>query len=154
MKSFKLQLVIIGLALFVCIGPLHSQMMQSIGMHTNGEVFPQKTLTTALRGYEACLHVDIEAVVESAIFQSVMMKIKIPQQDYSKIIHEMKRLAFEAANPKLRYKAYLGTCVVSSPEQFLSVAQSEQLLSFTDDRRDEFFAFIAAALKNQLEENL
>lgn len=59
----------------------------------------------------------------------------------------MKHLAFEAANPKLRYKAYLGACIISSPEQFLDSTQSEQLLSFTDDRRDDFFAFIAAALK-------
>jgi hypothetical protein len=150
MKSFKLQLAIISLALLVCIGSLHSQVMQPIGMHANAEVFPQKTLTTALRGYEACLHADIETVVESAIFQAVIMKIKIPEQDYSKIIREMKRLAFEAANPRLRYEAYLGASIMASPEQFLGSAQSEQLLAFTDDRRDEFFAFIAAALKNQL----
>jgi hypothetical protein len=62
----------------------------------------------------------------------------------------MKRLAFEAASPKLRYKAYLGACILSNPEQFLDSAQREQLLAFTDDRRDELFAFIAAALKNQL----
>jgi hypothetical protein len=150
MKSFKLQLAIISLALLICIGPLHSQVMQPIGMHANGEIFPQKTLTTALRGYESCLHADIDAVVESAIFQAVTMKIKIPQQDYSKIIREMKRLAFEAANPKLRYKAYLGVCIMSDSEQFLDAAQSEQLLAFTDDRRDEFFTFLATTIKNQL----
>ncbi|MCI0694239.1 hypothetical protein L0337_19810 [candidate division KSB1 bacterium] len=150
MKSFKLQLAIISLALLICFDPLHSQTVQPSGMHANGAVFRQKILTTALRGYEACLRADIEAVVESAIFHAVIMKIKIPDQDYSKIIGEMKRLAFEAANPKLRYKAYLGACIISSPEQFLDSTQSEQLLSFTDERRDEFFAFIAAALKNQL----
>lgn len=150
MKSFKLQLAIVSLAWFVCFGPSHGQTVQPVARLTYGPAFPQKTLTTALRGYEACLQSDIEAVVESAIFQTVIMKIKIPKQDYSKIVGEMKRLAFEAANPKLRYKAYLGACVISSPEQFLSAAQSEQLLAFTDDRRTEFFAFIAAALKDQI----
>ncbi|MGH7595191.1 MAG: hypothetical protein ACREOI_02515 [bacterium] len=86
MKSFKLQLTIVSLALFVCFGPLHGQAVQPTGMPTYGAAFPQKTLTTALRGHEACLQSDIEAVVESAIFQAVIMKIKIPKQDYSKII--------------------------------------------------------------------
>jgi hypothetical protein len=62
----------------------------------------------------------------------------------------MKRLAFEAANPKLRYKAYLGVCIMSDSEQFLDAAQSEQLLAFTDDRRDEFFTVLATTIKNQL----
>jgi hypothetical protein len=150
MQSFKFKLAIISLTLLVCFASLHGQTVQPAVMLNYGPAFPQKTLTAALRGYEACLQSDIEAVVESAIFQAVIMKIKIPKQDYSKIVREMKRLAFEAANPKLRYKAYLGACVISSPEQFLGAAQSEQLLGFTDDRRAEFFAFVAAALKNQL----
>lgn len=150
MKSFKLQLVILSLALLFCIGSLHSQAMQPISMSANGAALSQKILTTALRGYEACLHSDIDAVVESAIFQAVTMKIKIPDQNYSKIIGEMERLAFEAASPKLRYEAYLGACIVSNPEQFLSATQSEQLLAFTDDRRDEFFTFLASLLKNKL----
>lgn len=149
MKSIKFKLAIIGFALFAGQARLYSQTAQS-----SATVARQKLLAAALRGYEDCLNKDITAIVESAIFQSVRMKLGEPEQNYNKIIVVLKRLAFEAPTPALRYKAYLAATIIAQPEQFLSLAQIEQAQTFTEETRDGFFAFVAAAIQKPIFETM
>jgi hypothetical protein len=107
-------------------------------------------LKSALRGYETALRIKSATIVESAIFNSVKMKLHAPEQDYAKIIGELRRLVLEAGTAGLRYKAYLAATFIANPELLASPEQRAQLQSFTEETRNEFFAFLAAALNQQL----
>jgi hypothetical protein len=145
--QFKLAVISLVLLLIVC--PLQSQPAQSSGVETEIEATRQQILKKGLRGYEASLRMDIETVVESAIFQAAKMSLTRPEQNYSKISAELKRLSFAAPTSSMRYKAYLAACVVSDPARFRRVVPADQLRAFTEERRNEFFANIAAELETQ-----
>ncbi len=146
MKKFNWWFVfaaIILLGLF----PLHSQALQRGETRSAKE---SRKLSTILRNYSNCLRAEVDGVVESAIFHTTILRLKAPQENYSKLIGELQRLSFEGSNPRLRYQAYLGATLLANAEQFLDAGQSEHLQTFTDDRRVEFFALIAAMLGNRL----
>jgi hypothetical protein len=149
MKSPQSKFAAISLWLLLIICPLQSQPVQSNGTDEEITAVRQKILERGLRGYEAGLRMDIQTVVESAIFQTTKMSLTHPDQNYSKIIGELKRLSFAAPTSGMRYKAYLAACVVSEPERFRQVVSTDQLRAFTEERRTEFFALITSALENQ-----
>src|SRR5574342_537039 len=149
MNSFKLKLTLM-FWLALGIGALQSQTVQPAGANTDSASFRQRILKSALRGYGFALRMDIETVVESAIFNSVKMKLQEPAQDYTKIIGELKRLSLDAKTPSLRYKAYLAAAFIANPDLIASPDQMTQLQTFTEETRNEFFAFLAAAFNNQL----
>lgn len=146
MKKFNWRFIV---AVIILLGlyPLHGQVVQR---GTSRSAKEERKLAAALRNYQTCLHSEVEGVIESAIFHTLIVRLKAPQEDYSKLIGELQRLAFAAGSPRLRYQAYLGANILANAEQFLDAAQSEHLQTFTDDRRAEFFALIAATLENQL----
>lgn len=93
MKSSKLKFVAISLLLFASLSPLYGQ---TAATNAESVAVRQKIIARGLRGYEASLRVNYsETIVESAIFQSVKMKLREPDQDYSKIVRELKHLSFE-----------------------------------------------------------
>lgn len=150
MKLSRLKLAIISLLLFAGIVPLRGQTVQLVDTPSESLAIRQKLVERGLRGYEIGLRMThSETVVESAIFQSVKMKLREPNQDYSKIIDELKRLSFKGSNSGLRYKAYVAASIMPNPEQFLNAVQVKQMLAFTEETRDEFFAFVAAALQER-----
>lgn len=149
MNSFKLKFTLM-LWLALGIGALQSQPFPSAGTSTGNAAFRQRILKSALRGYEFALRMDIATVVESAIFNSVKMRLQEPAQDYTKIIGELKWLALNAKTPSQRYKAYLAAAFIANPDLIASPAQMAQLQTFTEETRNEFFAFLAAAFNNQL----
>lgn len=150
MKSFALKLAAVATFLLAGLSPLHGQTGQPV--HTNPEdvVVEQKIIDRGLRSYAASLRLsDSEGIVESVIFQSAKTKLSMPEQDYSKIIAELQRLSFKGPNPALRYKAYVAAAVMASSEPILDEAQVAQALTFTEETRNEFFAFLAAALNSR-----
>lgn len=149
MNSFKLKFTLM-LWLALGISALQSQPLPNAGASTDNAAFRQRILKSALRGYEFALRMDIATVVESAIFNSVKMRLQEPAQDYTKIIGELKRLSLDAETPGLRYKAYLAAAFIANPGLIASPAQMAQLQAFTEETRHEFFAFLAAAFNNQL----
>ncbi|MGH7456882.1 MAG: hypothetical protein ACRENG_36365 [bacterium] len=150
MKLSRLKLAIMSLLLFAGFVPLRGQTMQHIETPSESLAIRQKLIARGLRGYETSLRVTYsETIVESAIFQSVKMKLREPNQDYSRIIDELKRLSFKGSNPGLRYKAYVAASIMPNPEQFLNAGQIKQVLAFTEETRDEFFVFVAAALQER-----
>jgi len=123
--------------------------LQAAGANSDSVASRQKILKSGLRGYGIALRMDSETIVESAILNSVKMKFHVPDQDYSKIIGELRRLSLEAGTPGLRYKAYLAATFISNPELIAGPEQKAQLQNFTEETRNEFFAFLAATLKQR-----
>jgi hypothetical protein len=147
MKTFQLKLAAIALLLIVSIDPLHSQ---TAATSPESLAAREKIIAVGLRGYETSLRItNSETTVESAIFQSVKMKLREPDRNYSKIIGELKSLSFNGSNPALRYKAYVAASIMPNPAQFLRSDQIEHLKTFTEETRNEFFAAIAEALQEQ-----
>jgi len=149
MNSFKSKFIFM-LWLTLGMGALQSQPLQATGTNTDSVASRQRILKSALRGYGTALRINSATIVESAILNSVKMKLHAPEQNYAKIIGELRRLALEASTTSLRYKAYLAATFIANPELFASPEQIAQLQSFTEETRNEFFAFLAATLKQQL----
>lgn len=145
MKKFNWRFVFAAIVL-LGLFPLHGQVTQRSAASV---VKDPRKLSTVLRNYNNCLRAEVEGVVESAIFHTIILRLKAPQEDYSKLIGELQRLSFAAGNPRLRYQAFLGATLLANAEQFLDAGQNEHLQTFTDDRRVEFFAEIATLLENQ-----
>lgn len=142
-KLIKVKIIILNFKFF-------QSNSQTTAINPDSLAARQKIITIGLRGYETSLRIaNSETTVESAIFQSVKMKLREPDQNYSKIINELKRLSFNGSNPALRYKAYLAASIMPNPEQFLDAAQIEHLKTFTEETRNEFFAAIAEALQDR-----
>ncbi|MGH7494561.1 MAG: hypothetical protein ACREOO_19485 [bacterium] len=150
MKSFSRKLRIVSLALLLSLSSLQGQTVQSSDLGTESPQLRQKILIRGVRGYQANLRSGVDAITESTMLHSVVMRIKFPDQDYAKIISELKRLSFEASNPGLRYKAYLTASIMPNPEVFFTPVEIERLLAQTEETRNEFFGLIAAALENRI----
>ncbi len=149
MNTFKSKFIFM-LWLALGMGVLQSQPLQAAGVNTDSAASRQRILKSALRGYETALRINSATIVESAIFNSVKMKLRAPEQDYAKIIGGLRRLALEAGTAGLRYKAYLAATFITNPELLASPEQRAQLQSFTEETRNEFFALLAATLNQQL----
>lgn len=147
--KLQFKFAVISLVLLLMICPLQSQSARVSVAETEIEAAREQILKKGLRGYEASLRMDIETVVESAIFQAAKMSLTRPDQNYSRISAELKHLSFAAPTSGMRYKAYLAACVVSDPARFRRVVPVDQLRAFTEERRNEFFANIAAELETQ-----
>ena len=150
MKSGKQLSVMIGLALVLAFTSLQGQTATRDNDDSENARARQQIVVKGLRGYTANLRSEVDGVIESTIFHIVTTRITAPEQNYDKIIDELKRLSFGASQPGLRYKAYLAASVLPELEQILAPAQVEHVLALTEETRTELFAILSAALHGRL----
>ena len=77
-----------------------------------------KEITRDEQNYVACLVCPIDAVVESAIAQSVKMRWALPSAGLEDMRTTLEKLATAGRTPAIRYKAYLAGLVFDSPVIF------------------------------------
>ena len=93
----------------------------------------------AERGYLACLATTNDGVIESALAHVAMMKLEVPDADYSLLESRVAGVARTAASPETRYKAFLTGMVLTSPDILKGFRTGY-------DTADEFFGAIASRL--------
>lgn len=69
------------------------------------DAFYQKTLKV----FQSSLESDIPGIVESTIYNVVVLKKYYPSADYNKIVNELNDIAVDNASPAIRYKAHLAS---------------------------------------------
>lgn len=67
------------------------------------------------------LNSNIDGLVESCIYQSIMLKSKYPDIDYNKVIAQLKELSINGKTVKIRYTAHLAYTYLKDYPQFEQV---------------------------------
>jgi hypothetical protein len=94
----------------------------------------------AERAYRTCLLSRHEGITESALAHVAMMKLAIPECEFKELKAGVREVARTAANPELRYKAWLITRVLEHPEIFSGITHGEY------NSADELFGALASRL--------
>lgn len=106
----------------------------------NAAMYQSVNTAKAERGYLGCLHSRHEGVTESALAHVAMMKLAVPQGEFKALKAGVTEVARKAANPELRYKAWLTASVLENPELFGGIARGEF------NSADELFGALASRL--------
>jgi hypothetical protein len=93
------------------------------------------------RNMIASLTHENDGVVESALAHATHMRLVVPEADLDAIQTTLKLVAEEGRTPVIRYKAYLGCLVFSSPAMFAQETNTE----YADG--DQFFSAVASRLQ-------
>ncbi len=67
------------------------------------------------------LNSNVDGLVESCIYQSIMLKNKYPDFNYSKVIAQLKELSINGKSVKIRYTAHLAYTYIKDYNQFENI---------------------------------
>ncbi len=76
--------------------------------------FVEKGIPNIVRGLDS----NIDGLIESCIYQSVMLKNKYPEFNYGGILSKLKGLSLNGSSIKIRYQAHLAYLYIKNTEQF------------------------------------
>lgn len=105
-------------------------------------------LYDARANYLKALESDNDGLVESAIYNSLMLNIKHPDFDITPIVNKLQELALKGDSHVIRYKAYLSLSYLKEQDKFVGAKELARLLEYDDP--NEFFVFLDKQIKNSL----
>ncbi len=76
--------------------------------------FVEKGIPNIVRGMES----NINGLVESCIYQSVLLKNKYPELNFNKVVKSLKELSLNGQTVKIRYQAHLAFLYIKNSELF------------------------------------
>ncbi len=91
--------------------------------------FVEKGIPNIVRGLDS----NIDGLIESCIYQSVILKNKYPEFNYGGILSKLKNLSLNGASIKIRYQAHLAFLYIKNTDQF-----GEIDLNINADPEDNF----------------
>ena len=113
---------------------------QEQGYFTNPAKYLGMPVAKAERSYLACLQSNNEGVVESALAQVAMMKLVLPTCESKALQEKVGQMSRKAANPEMRYKAFLTANVLEQPQVFSGIESGRY------NSADELFDVVATRL--------
>jgi len=108
----------------------------------------KKLLKKVRDSYLMALNSGNSGLVESAIFNSLMLSVKYPEFDIRPIKSRLKKLAIEGESHIIRYKAYLGITFLENRDAFEGAEELASLLDYEDPNK--FFGYLDKKIKNNL----
>jgi len=100
-------------------------------------------LKKAIKAYEHSLDFKLPAVVESAIYNVIVMKKYYPNNDYDEVLDQITDLAADGETATVRYKAQLAALYFEYPALFENI-QFEK----TTENPEMYFKMISDKLVN------
>ena len=76
--------------------------------------FVERGIPNIVKGMES----DINGLVESCIYQSILLKNKYPELNYNKVVTTLKDLSINGATVKIRYEAHLAFLYIKNIDLF------------------------------------
>ena len=119
---------------------------------TLGTVFAQpaqsrysdKVLKQGLKVFPVYLKSDYQGIVESTIYNIVVLKSYFPNADYKSLINKLNDVAEDNSNPAIRYKAHLAS-------MYLTLGNNIKVVSAeTVNDHEKVFRQIADQLEREL----
>ena len=76
--------------------------------------FVEKGIPNIVKGMES----DINGLVESCIYQSILLKNKYPELNFNKVVSTLKDLSINGSTVKIRYQAHLAFLYIKNADLF------------------------------------
>jgi len=105
-------------------------------------------LFKARANYLRALNSDNDGLVESAIYNSLMLTIQHPEFDITPIVKKLQDLALSGESHVIRYKAYLSLSYLKDQDKFVGADELARLLKY--ENPNKFFGFLDKQIKNSL----
>jgi len=105
-------------------------------------------LEKAKKNYVKALQSDNSGLIESAIFNSLMLTVKHPDFNISTIEAELKKLAVNSNIHTIRYKAYLALTFIDNRDEFKGAKELAKLMNYQSP--DDFFSYLDSEIKSRL----
>ncbi len=99
--------------------------------------FVEKGIPNIIRGMES----DINGLVESCIYQSVLLKNKYPELNFNNVVKSLKELSLNGQTVRIRYQAHLAFLYIKNAELF------NDLKFQIDEDSDESFKSISNTIE-------
>ena len=111
-----------------------------------GNVFSEvsEAVKRAPDNYQVALRSKNPAVVESAIFYSVKLKLFYQDQDCEKLQNELKNLSVNGKSETIRFKAFLAGYYLNTPEMLAKIEK----INYKDSNL--FFQMLADTLQAKI----
>ena len=137
-------------ALIATIGAIPSYAIQYHAYPTDVEStkVDDSFLIDARANYLKALNSDNNGLVESAIYNSLMLNIQHPEFDITPIVKKLQDLALNGDTHLIRYKAYLSISYLKDSDEFVGTDELARLLEY--ENPNEFFGFLDKQIKNSL----
>jgi hypothetical protein len=107
-------------------------------------------LDKALDAYMRGLNHTLPAIVESSMFNLLVLRIDYPEIDYTEALKKLDEISVNGKTSVLRYKAYVTTEYLKNPTLFLDVDPVDFSQYMDVERADYFYLALSKALQNQL----
>ena len=104
---------------------------------------PKNLVENSFKWFPQCLKSDYPGIVESTIYNIVILKKLNPEGNYSGLIKALNNIAEKDADPSIRYKAHLATIYLN----FSEIINVKPEITTYD--QDYIFDQIADQLKNK-----
>jgi hypothetical protein len=97
---------------------LYSAVVFSANLSTTGNEAAKEVVRAkrAFNSIPASLDSDIPGIVESSIYNAIIIKNYYPSADYSRIIEKLNEIAEVNPDPSMRVKAHLASIYISSSD--------------------------------------
>lgn len=71
--------------------------------------YSESVFNQGMKVFPVSLKSEIPGIVESTIYNIVVLKSYFPDANYNKVIYELNKIANDNVNPSIRYKAHLAS---------------------------------------------
>lgn len=112
--------------------------------------YGEKRLERAIEAYQRGLNHTIPAIIESAMFNLLVLKIDYPDMDFTSSLTKLDELSLHGKTSVVRYKAHVTAAFIKNPTLFLDVESSEFDQYMDVEKADHFYLALSKALQNQL----
>lgn len=99
--------------------------------------FAEKGIPNIVIGMES----NVNGLVESCIYQSVLLKNKYPELNFNKVVKSLKELSLNGQTVRIRYQAHLAFLYIKNAELF------NDLKFQIDEDPDESFKSISGTIE-------
>ncbi len=123
---------------------------RALNTNTTSTSITTNRLDKAMDAYMRGLNHALPAIVESSMFNLLVLRIDYPEMDFSDALKKLDEISVSGKTSVLRYKAYVTTEYIKNPTLFLDVDPVEFSQYMDVERADYFYLALSKALQNQL----
>lgn len=109
-----------------------------------------KRIEKALVAYQRILNHPVSAIVESAMFNLLVLKIDYPELEYKQVLKKLDELSLNGKTSVIRYKAHLTSEFIKNPSLLTEVEASDFNKYMDVEKADQFYLALSNVLQKQL----
>lgn len=110
----------------------------------------EKRIERALTAFQRGLNHPVPAIVESAMFNLLVLKIDYPELEYKKILKKLDVLSLNGKTSVIRYKAHLTAEFIKNPSLLAEVETSDFNKYMDVEKADQFYIALSNVLQNKI----